>query len=1018
MKNKSKLIILGAGKPHQGVHPAALIKVENGQDVLEWILQSFTSLDLQDVRFIGGYKIDEIVKKYPHINYSINPQWNRSKSLSSLLSVAHHPLVDTYISYSDIVYPESIIKELAVTQGDIVIVGDSKWKTRYKNRPVEDLITAEKYCEKEGLVTQINTNLSTENATGEFTGLAKFSSKGIELLESYKSRPISDTQSLSISDLIETGIKNGLLVTVIDIHGDWAEINEPQDIANFVIKTKAKTLARLKPMLKQSVISDQVSFTVNEWHENSEAMIKMVQTKFKPHPVIIRSSALAEDQLGQSMAGAFESVLNVDSKSVSELSQNINTVINSYTVEDQNNQILVQEMAKDIKKSGVIFTKTLNHGAPYYVVNLDDSGTNTDAVTSGAEGQLRTFIIHRNHQGIARKFGTDIQKLVQAVKEIEEKVSYSFLDIEFAISNTDKILIFQVRTLSTACFYHPEFEEGTQLEIDNAVATFNEHNTQKPFLAGENTMFGMMPDWNPAEIIGPKPKELAFSLYAYLITDEIWAKQRVEAGYRDLRPHPLLIRLAGHSYVDIRSSFNSFIPKDLSEGLAEKLVTHYLESLRKTPQYHDKVEFNILFTCLTFDFDQESKKRLIPNGFSVDEVASLKKSLRQITLNCIQNYETHFRSVEYLEKRFDEVSTSTMKAPWKILFLLEDCKRYGTLGFAHLARAGFVAVSLLNSLVNIGVITAAEKQQFMESVCTITSEFSQDGIKVNDNEMLWSDFIGKYGHLRPGTYDVTSSAYKEDPEHYLKPFVTDGSDVKEVEFSWTKDAAAKIESALISLKMPMKITVFDTFLRQAIVGREYSKFKFTKNSDAVLSLVTDWAVQHGLSRQDIAHISIGDILEICKGHSEKRVIKAIKQKIEAQKEIYTITQAIELPSLICDVEDIIGFEYPKSEPNYVTTGSVSAETYVFNSDTMATDVDITHKIICIPQADPGFDWVFGHKIKGLITMYGGANSHMSIRSAEFGVPAAIGVGELTFETLKLSSVVELNCLNKTIKVIK
>ena len=33
-----------------------------------------------------------------------------------------------------------------------------------------------------------------------------------------------------------------------------------------------------------------------------------------------------------------------------------------------------------------------------------------------------------------------------------------------------------------------------------------------------------MPDWNPAEIIGIKPKPLALSLYRELITDHIWQR--------------------------------------------------------------------------------------------------------------------------------------------------------------------------------------------------------------------------------------------------------------------------------------------------------------------------------------------------------------------------------------------------------------------------------------------------------------------------------------------------------------
>tara|TARA_B100000959_G_scaffold245003_1_gene269324 strand:+ start:204 stop:368 length:165 start_codon:yes stop_codon:yes gene_type:complete len=53
----------------------------------------------------------------------------------------------------------------------------------------------------------------------------------------------------------------------------------------------------------------------------------------------------------------------------------------------------------------------------------------------------------------------------------------------------------------------------------------------------------------------------------------------------------------------------------------------------------------------------------------------------------------------------------------------------------------------------------------------------------------------------------------------------------------------------------------------------------------------------------------------------------------------------------------------------------------------------------------------------LITQYGGANSHMAIRSAELNIPAVIGCGQKKFEEIKKATQVELNCLAKTIKVI-
>ncbi len=72
----------------------------------------------------------------------------------------------------------------------------------------------------------------------------------------------------------------------------------------------------------------------------------------------------------------------------------------------------------------------------------------------------------------------------------------------------------------------------------------------------------------------------------------------------------------------------------------------------------------------------------------------------------------------------------------------------------------------------------------------------------------------------------------------------------------------------------------------------------------------------------------------------------------------------------------------------------------------------------IPQADPGFDWVFGHSIAGLITKFGGANSHMAIRAAEIGLPAAIGVGEELYENISKMKILELDCTNQILREVQ
>ena len=42
-------------------------------------------------------------------------------------------------------------------------------------------------------------------------------------------------------------------------------------------------------------------------------------------------------------------------------------------------------MIKDVNASGVIFTKNISNGAPYYIINYDDLSGKTDTVTSGVD---------------------------------------------------------------------------------------------------------------------------------------------------------------------------------------------------------------------------------------------------------------------------------------------------------------------------------------------------------------------------------------------------------------------------------------------------------------------------------------------------------------------------------------------------------------------------------------------------------------------------------------------------------
>jgi phosphoenolpyruvate-protein kinase (PTS system EI component) len=108
------------------------------------------------------------------------------------------------------------------------------------------------------------------------------------------------------------------------------------------------------------------------------------------------------------------------------------------------------------------------------------------------------------------------------------------------------------------------------------------------------------------------------------------------------------------------------------------------------------------------------------------------------------------------------------------------------------------------------------------------------------------------------------------------------------------------------------------------------------------------------------------------------------------------------------------FELPVHIPNFVTNNSVSAPICFLNSPEDFRD----NSIMVIERADPGYDWIFTRNIKGIITCYGGANSHMAVRAKELNLPAAIGVGEEMFEKYSNCSTLFLDCRNRIIEVIQ
>tara|TARA_B110000211_G_scaffold30180_1_gene30634 strand:+ start:1304 stop:4369 length:3066 start_codon:yes stop_codon:yes gene_type:complete len=1017
-----KFIYLAAGENRFHLdsnkeEPKCLSLFSENETIIDKVLDNLNKVGIKKRIVVGGYKILAIMNSHPRLKYFYNDSWQETKSLFSLERAKTEFNDDLIISYSDVVYNEKILNDLMVSESDISIGYDSKWKDRYTGRNNEILKDAEKLSLTLNNEISIGKNNSA-NVIGEFIGLFKINRSLSNNLAKEIHSILSKNKSASVCDLINILSKKNS-VSLVDVKGKWAELDTPQDLFHFKFGTKAETLKKLEDKLQYSKVLEQYKFTIKDYENNPNLIINNIQSSLHSEKLVIRSSALNEDTHSSSMAGNYESILNVITLDKSSISYAIDQVIDSYLkggqAKELNNQILVQPQLEGVQMSGVAFTKDLETSAPYYTINYEVS-EKTDSITSGiGSGDQYTYIHSKSSSSLPEN--KLLALLIKSIKEVESYTKHSSIDVEFALANNE-IYILQVRPIAAHKNNVEVFESDIQKELENIKEYIKINNSITiPKIVGSNTVYGVMPDWNPAEIIGIKPHPLAFDLYKYIITDSVWSETRAELGYRDIGYHPGIYSFSGQPFVDVRMSFNTFTPKAINDATATRLVNNYISKLKSSPELHDKVEFDVAITSYDFTFDDKMNS-LRKSGFSNEEIKEIENAFVELTKNILLEKVTNIdkelkKTISLTEKR-EAIVNSEISVSEKIVKLLEDCRQDGTKPFSILARLGFISSILMKSLLKKDVITNEEYHDFFGTIQTVATDFVEDLKKVTLKlEMSKNEFIKKYGHLRPGTYDINSKSYKENFDKYINLSNDKHEEIKSknTKFVFTKKTLKLIDNELILSGLNISVKAFLDFVKKSTEARELAKFEFTKNLSLILDYIIEFGNELGIdNRSDLAYINLEDIIKVSYGSRSSNITNEICDKIQYNKKKHTITSAIKLPSLIFSEDDVDGFFYENSKPNFTTQLIIEGELAVLKDEKK----DILDKIVVIENADPGFDWIFSHRIKGLITKYGGAASHMAIRCSEFGLPAAIGCGEKIFDSLNDKDLIQLDCLNQKI----
>jgi len=763
------------------------------------------------------------------------------------------------------------------------------------------------------------------------------------------------------------------------------------------IGSKGETILRLRRILKQSKIEPLFLFNRINLLDLDKKWIQDSISSLDASKLVVRSSSNSEDGVHKSNAGKYTSVLNVSTR-IDSLVPAILEVFNSYDSDDLNDHVIIQKMTTNSIYSGVIFTRDLRLSSPYYIINYSES-SDTTLVTSGKAANKK--VILRGANNLSEPWIS----LQTSIKEIEALFINLPLDIEFSIKDENEIIIHQVRPLVIGTRTLSNFDSDLKNKLRDDVSLL--------FKSQTNLYLSDMSFWNPSEIIGSNAYPMAYSLYDKLITRKAWNQGISELGYSKV-DFPLMVRVGNKPYINLQHTFIALTPMQINQEIKKKLAHFYLEELKIKPYLHDKVEFELIFN--SYYPSVRNILDILPNSeFDATERNEIYQALISVTRDAIVNFKSTTFKDELTTKKFLKKlgKYSIIKNPLiSILNLLELTESTIAVIFSRQARFAFISKSILDAGLKEGLIAQQHYDSFLSSINSITTTYLKDRAAMLDSKITQEEFLIRYGHLRSGTYDITSLPYSKNIE-----FVIEGSSKENSHIETNKKELHLVMKPLLN-RVAMDLTIDDIdliygFLQEAIAAREKYKFIYSKAVSEILEKIVDFGSDYGLSRSDLQFITTDDIRHIATIESPSEMRDFLNISIKGRRDIYNLNTKMILPEIVFEENDFYVFDSHSARPNYVTNKSVKSQTKFLDSNQA---LDLKGKIIIIENADPGYDWIFNHEIVGLITKYGGAASHMSIRCSELGVPAAIGTGELLFDKIIQAKELLLDAKNQKIEV--
>ncbi|MFP6673011.1 MAG: phosphocholine cytidylyltransferase family protein [Pirellulaceae bacterium] len=239
-----RAIIIGAGRgarlmPTTADVPKCFAEI-SGQRILDRTVQAFAENGIDEICFIGGYRIEKVQEEYPQFKFRHNDNWQNNNILASLF-YAEDLMEEPFVCcYSDILFTPRAIEVAVKNDQDIALVVDTEWLQRYETRSEHPSDDAEKVTVEGDHVTSIHRDIPEADAYGEYIGVARFSTAGAAILrehfhrcqQQFTGKPWREAVSFEKAYkilLLQEMIEQQVPMVHVDTPGGYIEIDTQQD---------------------------------------------------------------------------------------------------------------------------------------------------------------------------------------------------------------------------------------------------------------------------------------------------------------------------------------------------------------------------------------------------------------------------------------------------------------------------------------------------------------------------------------------------------------------------------------------------------------------------------------------------------------------------------------------------------------------------------------------------------------------------------------------------------------------